>query len=560
MSTRPRHLLAAASLTLSLILPLAACGGDTEAADPVTDDASGAAAAAGTPVDGGTLYWAIETKLQSANPHRNGQAKGTPVLRNAFSSYLYLNDDGTYEPWLADYEVSADNLTYTLTVKDGITFSDGAAFDADAVVANFDKILSEGYLSSSPGGLRFLDSYTKTGDNTVEFTLTKPDALFLQYLSGSTSAPLSPASLELDQTVLEAGGVELAGIGPFTITSYTPNTEITFTKRADYAWAPASVAQGQTAAHLDEVVYRTFTEGATRTGALEQGQVQISSDIQPLDVAVFEDRAGFQYLRNFVPGTAYALYLNVSKTPLDDIRVRQAFIYGSDLDAIIQSVYQGAFERAWAPVSTRGPWADESLVGWSATDVDKANQLLDEAGWTERNADGIRVKDGQTLTVRTVTEASFVRESREQVNLALSAALKQNIGLEYLYEIVDSGTGTERVDANEYETFDNSYGSQDPAGGFDVLYHSDPTRGYIARGKYNDATVDELIDAGRFSGDLDERIAIYKELQDYVTTEQFYVLPIYQPQDNLAATEAVKNIFIDATGQPFGAYTIWLDQ
>ncbi|MDR1442616.1 MAG: ABC transporter substrate-binding protein [Bifidobacteriaceae bacterium] len=550
MSNRSRvvALLTAAALTLTL----AACGSKGS-------DQDNPAGEAGKPVEGGTLYWAIETQLQTVNPHLNGQDKAVPVLRNAFDSYLYLNEKGEYEPWLAEsYQVSEDGLKHTLVLRDGITFSDGEALTADASKANFDKILSETYGSSTPGGLRYLDSINKIDDRTLEFTLTKPDALFSQYLASAGATPLSPASLKLDQTVLESGGPELAGVGPFVITSYTPNTELTFKKRDDYAWAPESVAKGQKAAHLDSVVVRTFPEGATRTGALQQGQVQVSSDIQPLDVPVFEDQKGFQYIRTYVAGTPYALYLNVSKPPLDDVRVRQAFILGSDLDAIIESVYQGAYDRAWAPVSVRGPWADKSLEGWSATDIDKANELLDQAGWTERDADGIRVKDGQTLTVRTVTEAPFVRESREQVNLAISAALKENVGIDYKYEIVDMGSGTERVAANEYEGFDNSYGGADPAAGLDLLYHSDPARGFIARGKFKDPKVDELIDAGRFSTNLDDRLKAYTEFQKYVTEEKFYVLPIYQTQDSVAATDKVKNVFIDAKGQPFGAYTIWL--
>jgi peptide/nickel transport system substrate-binding protein len=515
----------------------------------------------GEPVHGGTLNWAVEVNLSTVNPHLNGQDKAIPILRNAFDSYLYLNEKGEYEPWLASsYEVSDDGLTYTLTLREGITFSDGEPFNADAVVANLEKILhSETYTSGTPGGLKYLDSFAKTGDYTIQYLFTESDSLFLEYLSGTSSTPLSPKAFELDQTVLESGGPALAGIGPFVISSFEPGVSVAFEKRADYAWAPTSVAKGQTAAYLDRVIYRTFSEGATRTGALETGQVQIASDIQPLDVPVFEGQAGFQYIRTYVGGTAYSLYLNVSKPPLDDVRVRQAFILGSDLDAIVESVYQGAYDRAWAPVAERGPWAEESLNGWSATDIDKANQLLDEAGWTERDSDGFRVKNGQTLTVRTVTEAPFVRESREQVNLAISAALKENVGINYQYEIVDLGSGTERVEANEYEGFDNSYGGATPISGIDLLYNSDPSRGYIARGKFSDPKVNDLIDKARFSINLDDRIGAVKEFQTYVTTEQWYVLPIYQTQDAVAAIDKVKNIFIDSKGQPYGAYTIWIE-
>ena len=72
--------------------------------------------------------------------------------------------------------------------------------------------------------------------------------------------------------------------------------------------------------------------------------------------------------------------------------------------------------------------------------------------------------------------------------------------------------------------------------------------------------VDALLDQGRFSTDLEARKKTYTEFQEYVTSK-FYVLPLYQTQDNLATTKKVHGVTIDgASGQPFGAYTIWLDQ
>ena len=278
-----RWRIAAAAALSILTLAATGCAATTPAAGPSTS--------ASEPVAGGTLYWGIETKLQTVNPHRNGQDKAGPILRNAFDSYLYRTESGEYQPWLASsYTLGNDGKQVTLVLRDGVTFSDGAPLNADAVIANFDKIKTTGYLTSSPAGLRFVTSYEKTADNTVTFNLSQPDSLFLLYLSSQTSSPLSPATLEKPQTVLESGGPELAGIGPFTISSFTPNTELTFTKRADYAWAPEAIASGQSAAYLDQVVYRTLAEGATRTGALQQGQVQIASDIQPLDVGVLRQR------------------------------------------------------------------------------------------------------------------------------------------------------------------------------------------------------------------------------------------------------------------------------
>ena len=543
----------AAAAALSIVTLAATGCAATPAAEP--------AATASTPVAGGTLFWGVETKLQTVNPHRNSQDKAGPILRNAFDSYLYRTESGEYQPWLASsYALADGGKQVTLVLRDGVTFSDGAPLNADAVIANFDKIKTTGYLTSSPAGLRFVTSYEKTADNTVTFHLSQPDSLFLLYLSSQTSSPLSPATLAKPQTVLESGGPELAGIGPFTIESFTPNTELTFAKRADYAWAPAAIASGQTAAHLDKVVYRTLAEGATRTGALQQGQVQIASDIQPLDVSVFSSSPDFTYQRSAVSGTPYSYYLNVSKAPLDDIRVREAFIKGIDLKPILTSIYNDTFDQASAPISVKGPFADTNSLKGYAPNVDAANKLLDEAGWTGRTADGIRTKDGQPLTLRVFSAAPFVRESRDQLAVAIGATLKQSIGIDYQYKVVDLGSSQQAMKYNDFEVFDNSYGGADPASGLDILYSSDPTRGFIAYGKYHDAKVDALLDQGRFSTDLEARKKTYTEFQEYVTSK-FYVLPLYQTQDNLATTKKVHGVTIDgASGQPFGAYTIWLDQ
>ncbi|SER95190.1 peptide/nickel transport system substrate-binding protein [Propionibacterium cyclohexanicum] len=519
------------------------------------------AAGSASPVQGGTLYWGVETALPTVNPHLNGQDKATPILRNVFDSYLYRQESGEYAPWLASsYDVSSDGTTVTLTLRSAVTFSDGQPFNADAVIANFTKLTSKGYLSSIPSGLQFLTSFAKLADDKVQFTLSKPDTLFLLYLSTPASTPLSPASLTKAQTVLESGGPEVAGIGPFVITAFTPKSELDLARRPDYAWAPQALAGGEKAAYLDKVIYRTFVEGSTRTGALQQDQVQVASDIQPLDVASFSKGSGFAYEREYVGGLPYSLYLNVSKAPFDDVRVRKAFIKGFDLAPIIQSIYAGAFDQAKAPISTKGPFADPSSLSGYAVDIDAANKLLDEAGWTQRNADGLRSKDGKVLTVRAVSSSDFVRESRDQLNIAIAAALKQNVGIDYQFQIVDSGTESVRAKANDYEIFDNSYGGADPGVGLDLLYSSDPTRGFIARGKYHNPDLDALLDKGRFTNDLAARKETYKDLQKLVT-DNFYVLPLYQTQDNLASVSRVGGITIDpAPGQPFGASRVWLAQ
>ncbi|AXE40188.1 ABC transporter substrate-binding protein [Acidipropionibacterium virtanenii] len=549
-----RSLIMAAAGLAALGPVLSACGGSSSSASPATPT--------GKPVDGGALIWAIETQLSSANPHTNGQDKARPILRNAFDSLIFLDGDGKYQPWLArTITPSADGTVLTLELRTDVTFSDGEKFNAAAVVKNFDKLSDAKYATSAAGALSSLKKYEATGPYTVKFTLSKPDNYFLTWLAGVTAAPISPKSLALSMDELQAGGPKIAGTGPFTISTYSLNTEIVFTRRKDYAWAPAAIAKGQKAAHLEKVTYRTLKEGSARTGALSRSQVDVASDIQPLDVETFTSNPRFAYVRATAAGSPYSLYFNVSKTPFEDIRVRQAFAQGADITAIVNSIYRGTYQRAWAPYNLLGPYQDPSLKNWLKFDKAAANKLLDKAGWATKNASGIRTKRGKTLTVRTVSASDYVRESRDQLNVALAAALKQNIGIDYKFQAVDLGTEANRAKANDYEIFDNSYGGADPVVPFDLLYYSsDPSRGYIARGRYNDKQLEKLIDDARFSNDTAARKKTYKTIQEYVTKEKYYALPLAVTQDTYAYNaEKVAGIVADpATGGPFSAYTAWV--
>lgn len=534
---------------------LAACGGGSQASE--LPEQSGATTESATPAStGGEITWAIESEPTTLNPQINGGAAAKHILHGLFDSYLFRTADGSYEPWLAEsYQVSEDGKTVTLVLRDDVTFSNGEALDAAAVVANFDQLTSPDYASSSKTSLGSVESYQATDTRTVEFTLSQPDALFLDYLTIPGSAPIAPESLA-KSSELEAGGPTVYGTGPFVLEAWNAGQDIILAKRTDYAWAPEELATEDGTAYVDKVTYRVLSEDSTRTGALTSGQADIITGIPALDASLFADQEGYTYEKSLAAGSPYSLYLNVSRAPFDDPLVRKAFIQGIDLDALLESTYRGEVQRAWSSVSPRSPYYDESLEQAITYDPEAANALLDKAGWTERDAEGYRTKDGERLKIRIVTAAPYVRDNRDLLNQAIGAAAKSTLGVEYSYEPVDFGTEEEANKANEYEAFDNSYNSTDPAGFFDVLYYSDPARGFIARGKYKDPELDKLIDAGRYSIDQDARTETYTALQKYVA-DNSYQFPLYASQETLAYSDNVTGVSFDpASGFAWGAYTV----
>lgn len=155
-----------ASVAVAALL-LSGCGGTA------AEEAS-----AGAPVQGGKLTWAIETEPITFNPHQYAQAKAGLLVWNSFEALLTHDDKGGYLPWLAtSWEASADGLTYTFKLRDGVTFHDGDAFDAAAVKANLDQLLVPGY---APGvtstQLKNFKSAEVVDPKTIAVHLKQPDA------------------------------------------------------------------------------------------------------------------------------------------------------------------------------------------------------------------------------------------------------------------------------------------------------------------------------------------------------------------------------------------------
>ncbi|MEV6347350.1 ABC transporter substrate-binding protein [Actinoplanes sp. NPDC051851] len=541
-----RRIRLAAAVTVTLLL-LAACSSG--------DDGSSGGVAAGQPVSGGSVTWAVETEPITFNPHQYSQAKARLLVWNTFEALLTHDDEGGYEPWLATgYDVSADGRTYTLTLRTDVTFSDGTVFDANAVKANIDQLRTPGYAPTVAAvQLKNLDTVEVEDASTVVLHLRKADVLILDFLSSPQGAQISPTSLK-EARDLKAGGPELAGTGPFILDRYTPGQEVHFTRNPDYDWAPANA--GHTGpAYLDEITYRFLKESSVRVGALTSGQVQVIEGVPATDEALITADESLTLERGLNSGSAYSYYFNTAHAPFDDLRVRQAFREALDVDAVLTGVYRGTAQRAWSVIGPTSPFYDASLAKTYGGDTAEANRLLDAAGWATKDAEGYRTKGGERLTVRLVQPAPYVRDRRDVLAQAVQAAVKQSAGIDLQVQLVDQGTATTALTDGAYEVFDNSRADTDAGAALNLLLAS---TGAINRTGFKDAGLDGLLDAGVSTTDAAERTEAYRELQKLVVTDQALVLPLYAPQDQVAFSNAVGGVHFEPTaGVPGSAYDLW---
>ncbi|GAB3864649.1 ABC transporter substrate-binding protein [Micromonospora andamanensis] len=519
-------------------------------------DAAPASDAASQPRSGGTLTWAIETEPITLNPHLYAQAKARLLVWNTFESLLSYDQQGKLVPWLATgWQTTPDGRSYTVTLRDKVTFSDGTPFDATAVKANIDKLREPGYAPAVAAvQLRNLDTVEVVDARTVRLTLTNPDVLILDFLASPQGAQVSPKSLR-EAKNLKAGGVDLAGTGPFVLDRYVPGQELHYKRNPGYDWAPPS-ATHTGPAYLDGITYRFLKESAVRIGALTSGQVQLIEGVPATDQQLITANPRLRLIRQLNSGSAYSYYFNTSRTPFDDLRVRRAFREAVDVDTVLKAVYRDTAVRAWSVISPSSPLYDKRLDGSYGGNATTANALLDQAGWTRRDADGYRVKDGRRLTVRLVQAAPFVRDRRDVLAQAIQAAVKQSAGIDLKISLVDQGTAQEAFDTNQYEVFDNSRADTDAGAALNLLLHS---QGGINRTRVNDPRIDQLLDTGQATADPAGRASIYADLQQRVVVDQALLLPLYAPADQIAASTTVGGVRFEPTaGVPASAYDLWI--
>lgn len=402
---RTAHLsLKAAALVAVLGLTLTACGGNSTTAAP----AEGAPAAAGDPVEGGTFTFAEVTPINNWQTQAARFYEKANVLNSVLDRLTYFDaESGKLVGWIAeDFKANNDQTEFTFTIRDGVTFSDGSALDAEAVKLNLDA-LGLGIKDAQVAPNVDFGAYKSAevlGKNQVKVTLKRPDANFLRATSSVAAGLVSPKTLKLDNAG-QSAIAKIVGSGPFVFESEKPDEEVVFTSRDDYAWAPET-AENQGDAYLDKLVIKYLPEVASRAGAAQSGQVDLVRGLQPVDEQVLAANGGRVFAAQGVDLTTNQAAVRIGSGKLEDVKVRQALQIGIDRQAIKDTVLSESYVVAGSVLNHKAPGFVD-LSSEIAYNPEKSKQLLDEAGW-KVGADGIREKDGEKLEITVATSNNSV--------------------------------------------------------------------------------------------------------------------------------------------------------
>lgn len=527
----------------SLALLAAGCS-SSDSDDSAGDTTAGANAS--TPAQGGSLTFAIDTPLTTFDPNVAAAAQDARVMRQIYDSLVAVDGDEIV-PWLATgWEVSDDGTTYRFTLRDDVTFHDGTTFDAAAVCSNLDRITDPATASVfAIGAIGPYDSCTAEDPTTAVITLSAPYAPLLANLSSPFLGITSPTA------VAELGAAEFAvnpvGSGPFRFVSYTPNDRIVLKANEDYAWAPAN-AEHSGAPYLDDLTFQIIPDGTVRLGSLRNGSVQAIGNVPEAEAATLQGESGIALLRQAQSGGPYQLFFNQDHPPFDEPEVRRAIRQALDVDAVVEALYFGVYERAWSPLSPSTNHYSEDVEGSWEADPDAAADALDELGWSV-GANGVRAKGGQELRIRYI-EGTPNREKRQDIAEFFSEAL-QDVGIAVTTEFRQGPDLQNALRTGQYDFAGLSLVNVDANVMFNE-YHSrfipTPDRLGFNLGRVNDPALDARLLQAQQAPDDDERKQLYADLQQEVV-DKAYSIPVYVPTFTVG-TNGLSGIRFDAEGYP----------
>ncbi|MBD8726351.1 ABC transporter substrate-binding protein [Frigoribacterium sp. CFBP 13707] len=528
MRTRPLPFLALATVGA---LALAGC---TAGADDAGDSA--------TPVEGGTLTYATgDAEPTCLDPHVGGNYPQALISTQYAESLVSKDADGEIVPWLAEsWTEASDGLSWTFTLKPDVTFTDGTPFDAAAVAANVAHVQDPSTLSSTGYlALAKVTGVEAVDDLTARIDLSTPDSALLESLTQPWLAMESPEALQRPQEVNCESPV---GTGPFVVDSWTKQEQVELSRNDDYSSPPAD-ADHTGPAHLESVVWRFIPDSAARYAALQAGQVDVIDNAQPDTLVAAEKDDAISEIDAPRPGASNRLELNSGKAPFDDERVREAFVTGVDVDDAIDSLFFGTAERSYSALSSVEPlaYSDPSLF---EVDADAAGDLLDEAGWTGRDSEGYRTKDGTRLSLTFPVSTNQSIPAEQSLFEQIQAGAK-SLGFEVVLQPLDLSSWYGALASDDYDLVSAPYTKVGPDVLrilFDTSGITPAPSGYFANhAQLSDPALDDLLTRASQTSDADERADLYQQAQQIVL-ESRTVLPLYDQQNHYLVRSSVTGV------------------
>lgn len=496
------------ALVVPFALALAACGGDDDSSEPAeqpsattTGSDEGGTEPAEEPgdepaVEGAAITIALGSEPTSLDPHLVDDGGERAINDNVYETLLARTADGALVPGLAaEMPSQVDDTTWQFTLREGVTFHNGEAFNADSVVATVDRIirLIEADVTDNSGFFGTLTGAEAVDEYTVNITTASPDGVLPSRMYWLKMIPASAGdSDDLSDSVV--------GTGPYTFVEWVRGERVELAANPDYWGGTPSITN---------VGYRFVTESGSRFAGLLSGDYDLITNLSPADVGRAPQVATAQGQEHPM------LILDADEGITADVNVRKALNMAIDKDAIADSLFGGF------AVVDQGQILSPSVLGFNPDlapypyDPEMAAQLLEDAGVTGQTITLVGESSGRWLLSAELVQA--VAGFWEEVGLVVDLQLPE-FG-EYLGVLFDRENRADAIfvsSSNDILDPDRQLSTYLQAGGIGAS-NSNPD-------------LSDLIDRGRAEVDAVAREAIYQEAMQ-IAFDEAYLANIINNED-----------------------------
>jgi peptide/nickel transport system substrate-binding protein len=389
------------------------------------------------------LVVAVPDDTTNMDPRLGMGSTRSNYIRQVYESLVDVDAQGKPVPGLALSWKPVSDLAWEFTLRRGVTFHNGEAFNADTVLFNLDRMFRKNLdrwgvkdVTASTSFEKVYPTVTrweKTGEYTVRIHSSEPLPNLWDVIGRE---PLVPREYAIKNGV-EALNERPVGTGPWKMVGWKRSDAMRFERYESYWGSPPL---------FKKLRFQVIPEAGGRLAALRAGQVGLVDAVPPLDAGVLGHEGGIK-----VTSSAQKLYCRIylNARPKDkfdsggkdglfiDPRVRLAFNFAVNKEGIVQKIFHGYAQANASPVATvsYGYAAQEAY----AYDPRRARALLAEAGWKDAGADGVLKKDGETLTLQLLFPAKHYGQGFDETTPAVAEMLKA-VGVQVVIRPVDYGT------------------------------------------------------------------------------------------------------------------------
>jgi len=469
------------------------------------------------PQEESQIIIALQSDGKSLDPHIVTDAASSHIAENMYTTLMaYTPVYGEVAPLLAkEYTVSDDKKTYAFVLNEGVKFHNSEKeVAAEDVKYSIERIISLEVRKEHFAAVESIDTPDKY---TVVFNLKEPFAPFLTYLA-------YPMNAVVNKEVVEANGGKLdqvdAGSGPFQLVEWKKDQQAVLAKNPNYFEADKP--------KLDKVIFKPIPDETARATALRNKEIDLIFDVTDKEIMVLKDAADINI--ESVPGTFWEyLGLNVEKENLKDVKVRQAIANAVDREAINQTVKFGRATVLTTADIPPGHWAHADLKIYPERNLEKAKQLMKEAG--KENGFKLTLKAGSDFKYQ-VDAAQMIKQQLKDINIEVEVLAQE------------SGVFFDALGKGDFEmTVVGWLGFVDPDEYLNNIFR---TGAVWNQQKYSNKEVDSLLDQGRIASTVEERKEIYAKIQKIIAEEAPMVF-LYANQQSCAMLNHVKGFVVHPT-------------